>query len=304
MENKVLNYLQILFLSIFMVSPNLLSAQITNTEGKLIVNNELTELKFSYAAAQEGYFDNSKEDILVIITDVPLDAKEIEDSFERRLKVSEGTLHGIEVIINSDKEPISTTILHDAFKAPPSGRGYEILENVSLKDEEISGKIFTSKPNEFFGTTYEYSAIFHAAVIREIPPTEAEKLEAAKSTDEALQFFNELKELHTRRWNKKGLSGSFGNPLWEQFHRSQIAQRFPEGEIQILRISNNSGSLGYLYNYIWRKRVYVVQSGFDIPKDNRLIPGYVTHSLAIVYNKKKGMHTYDFMYGSSLESSL
>lgn len=181
LERKSVNYLCIVLLSILIFSPYLLIAQITNAEGKLIVNNELIHLKYSYAMAQEGFFDKSKEDILVIITDAPLNEKEIEDSFERRIKVSEGTLHGVEVIINSDKESISTTILHDAFEAPPSGRGYEILEDVSIKDDLISGKIFTSKPNEFFGTTYEYSATFKAAIIREIPPTEAEKSEAAKS---------------------------------------------------------------------------------------------------------------------------
>lgn len=125
------------------------------------------------------------------------------------------------------------------------------------------------------------------------------KLEEAENTEEALRFFDGLKELHTRRWESKGLSGSFGNKLWEQFHRNQIIRRFPEGEVQMLKVSNANGALGYLYNFVWRKRVYSVQSGFEIPVDNRLMPGYVIHALAIVYNKAKGMRMYDLMYGDS-----
>ena len=96
------------------------------------------------------------------------------------------SLHGVEVVIDSDKNPISVTILHDAFKAPPSGRGYEKLEIKNSTKNIIEGKIYTSKVNEFFGTTYEYDLTFSANILRYIPPTENEKIEAASSEQAAI----------------------------------------------------------------------------------------------------------------------
>lgn len=124
-------------------------------------------------------------------------------------------------------------------------------------------------------------------------------IEEASDANEAMQFLDGLKELHTQRWNAIGLPGSFANPDWEAFHRNLIRQNYSKGEIQLLKVSGADGALGYLYNFIWRKRVYMVQSGFVMPEDNRLMPGYVVHVLAVEFNKNKGMHEYDFMYGES-----
>ena len=126
------------------------------------------------------------------------------------------------------------------------------------------------------------------------------QLDEASNPEEAIVFFNGLKALHTARWEAKGRRGSFSNPLWESFHLALIRSRFVKGEIQLLRVSNSSGAIGYLYSFIWRKRVYVLQTGFEIVEDKRLMPGYIVHSLAIAYNKQKGMKVYDLLHGDSL----
>lgn len=125
------------------------------------------------------------------------------------------------------------------------------------------------------------------------------QLEEATTPEQALQFFDALKMLHTDRWRARGKSGSFANPRWERFHRALIRERFPHGEIQLLRVSNPAVTLGYLYNHIWHERVYVQQTGFSLPADNRLKPAYVSHALAVVHNRRKGMLVYDLMYGDS-----
>jgi len=130
------------------------------------------------------------------------------------------------------------------------------------------------------------------------------QLEEARSTEEALSYFDGLKMFHTERWQAKGERGSFGNPQWEKFHRALIQARFDKGEIQLLKIGHPRSTIGYLYNFLWRKRVYVQQTGFAIPEDKRLMPGYVAHTLAIVHNKAKGMAMYDLMHGDSLYKRL
>ena len=125
------------------------------------------------------------------------------------------------------------------------------------------------------------------------------KLEMASSVEDALDYFDAMGILHTQRWNASGLPGSFSNKTWKEYHRALITKNYQQGVIQLLRISNAEGVLGYLYNFVWRKRVYSLQSGFILPDDNRLMPGYVTHALAIVFNQSEGMQEYDFMYGES-----
>ena len=129
-------------------------------------------------------------------------------------------------------------------------------------------------------------------------------LESANSTEEALDFLDGLKELHTARWQARGQQGSFASRRWETFHRSLVAARFGPGEIQLLRVRNADGPIGYLYNFIWRGHVYVLQTGFTKPEDKRLMPGYVAHTLAIVHNRQQGMAIYDLMHGDSLYKRL
>jgi CelD/BcsL family acetyltransferase involved in cellulose biosynthesis len=59
-------------------------------------------------------------------------------------------------------------------------------------------------------------------------------------------------------------------------------------------------AIGYLYNYLWKERVYVLQTGFRLEDDKRLMPGYVTHVMAIDHNLSKGMKLYDLMHGDSV----
>jgi len=122
----------------------------------------------------------------------------------------------------------------------------------------------------------------------------------ANNKEEAQIFFDRLKVLHTKRWQSKGKQGVFANPLWERFHLTLIHGCFDKGEVQLLKIYNDYNEIGYLYNFIWRKHVYVLQTGFMQAEDKRLMPGYVTHAYAVAYNKAKGMEIYDLMHGDDL----
>ncbi len=126
------------------------------------------------------------------------------------------------------------------------------------------------------------------------------QLEEARTTEEAFVYFKELEALHTKRWQAKGKRGVFANPVWVNFHQSLIKSRFDSGEVQLLRVSHSQSVIGCLYNFIWNGAVYVLQTGFKTSNDPRLMPGYVTHSLAVVYNKNKGKAVYDLMHGDSL----
>ena len=124
-------------------------------------------------------------------------------------------------------------------------------------------------------------------------------LSEATTVEEALAFFESLKVLHTKRWQSKGESGSFANAVWVNFHKTLILKRFKFGEIQMIKIANSYGDIAFLFNYIWQRKVYVLQMGFNYPEDKRYKPGYMAHALAIAHNRDKGMVVYDFMHGSA-----
>lgn len=112
------------------------------------------------------------------------------------------------------------------------------------------------------------------------------KLEEALTKEDALIFFDGLKTLHMERWRLSRGQGSFINSKWEEFHRTLISDRFNGGEVQLLKVTNGEEAIGYLYNFIWHNTVYVLQTGFKMSPDKRLLPGYVVHIYAIMHNKK------------------
>jgi len=125
------------------------------------------------------------------------------------------------------------------------------------------------------------------------------ELDVAESESQAERFFAELVELHQRRWEQKGAAGAFANRFFHDFHRSLIHNRFETGEIQLLRVRAGRTTIGCLYNFVLGGVVYFYQSGFNYAGDNRLKPGFVTHTEAVRFNAAHGKQIYDFMGGSA-----
>lgn len=125
------------------------------------------------------------------------------------------------------------------------------------------------------------------------------RIEAATTVEEALNYFRLLGILHTERWNRVGLKGSFAKPNWVLFHQSLIASAFNRGEIQLLRIRCGSRDIGYIYNFLWRDSVLMVQSGFVSEQRNVFRPGYISHIMAMQLNAQRGAALYDFMIGDA-----
>ncbi len=122
--------------------------------------------------------------------------------------------------------------------------------------------------------------------------------QVAENIEQALAFFDALKLLHVVRWQEKGEKHAFKDK-WEKFHRGIIQQRFASGEIQMIRVANEQQDIAYLFNYVWKNRVYVLQMGFNYPDNKRIKPGYLAHAMAVVYNRDNAIQLYDFMHGFS-----
>lgn len=155
-------------------------------EGTLTVNGKTTKLSYAYARAVRGFFDKTKEDVEVVLSDVPLEGKALEDQFERMQMAADGKLHAFEITINAEATPISTAFRHNGFKGPsPSGLSSEdVFTKKTFDGKTVDASYKSAKPQEFFGNTYAFDVAFRADITRKakpVPPTAAETAAAQKS---------------------------------------------------------------------------------------------------------------------------
>ena len=123
---------------------------------------------------------------------------------------------------------------------------------------------------------------------------------AAKDRSQALSFLEGLKALHQNYWVGRGEPGAFANAFFDRFHQKLVHDAFDTGEIQIIAVDAGDRRLGYIYNFVYRGRIYNYQSGFNYElceRHNR--PGLVAHACAIELNARSGHEIYDFLAGDS-----
>lgn len=121
--------------------------------------------------------------------------------------------------------------------------------------------------------------------------------EVAKSSNEALSYFENLGHLHQEYWVAKGRSGVFSNPNWVSFHNNLISNHFEN--VFLARIQFGDHVCGYLYNLIDKDCMYSIQSGFNYGDNKHDRPGLISHYLAVLYAIDNGFRSYDFLSGDA-----
>jgi CelD/BcsL family acetyltransferase involved in cellulose biosynthesis len=125
------------------------------------------------------------------------------------------------------------------------------------------------------------------------------QLERANSVSQGLAFLQELAALHQSRGLAAGEPGAFQSKLFTAFHRQVLATLLPAGGVDLLRIRAGEQTVGILYNFVVRRKVYFYQSGVMKSADNRIKPGITTHSEAIQHYLDAGCDEYDMLAGES-----
>ena len=112
-----------------------------------------------------------------------------------------------------------------------------------------------------------------------------------------LKVFNELKDLHIRRWQAKCENPIFCNDTFCSFH-AEIIHQFPPENVELSYIKDrNTGSyLAIQYAYIFKKKVYLYQQAINHDY-HKYSPGYVL----LAYNIKRYINSrykeLDFLRG-------
>lgn len=160
--------------------------------GKLTVAGKTTLLSHAYARAQKGFFDKSKEDIRVILSDVAIPDEALADEFALQKMAADGKLHAIEVVLGQDKQAVSGGLLHEAFDKTQgyvSVSGMHDFEAKTFDAKNVEGTLSMKKPDSFMNKQFEYSATFRAPVWHRPPPTATGAAAAATAPGKAVLAF-------------------------------------------------------------------------------------------------------------------
>ena len=149
-----------------MLLPCLALAEAGKATGHVTVGGTPTKLVYAYATATPGFFDKKKDDVVVILSDVPLDRKAIDDDFTRMDMVRAGKLTTVEVTIDASKAPISVTIRHAVLKPAQSGGSTsDKFDAKTFDGKTIAGRVFRTAPGmSFTDIPYDYDVTFDAVI--------------------------------------------------------------------------------------------------------------------------------------------
>jgi len=161
------------------------------------------------------------------------------------------------------------------------------LDKVRNSDNSYLSLLSTNKRKQIKRSLREYSIGGEVSVA------------VASNLPEAFEYLSALSKLHQIEWVKRGEKGAFSNDYFCYFHRMLIHNNFEKGNIQLIRVFNESEDIGYLYNFVHDNKVSFYQSGFNYKESNKFRPGLISHFLAIKLNAETGMSSYNFLGGKS-----
>ena len=150
----------------FLCAPTAVAAD-GKSDGTLTVAKTSLKLVHAYAQAQKGFFDPKKDDVLVILSDVPLAGTALTDPFERRKMEKVGQLRSVEAVIDAKGQAVNVTVRDKSFGGPPvSGASTEdVFEPKENDGKTISGRLFRKSPGSSFDDVpFTYDVTFSAPV--------------------------------------------------------------------------------------------------------------------------------------------
>jgi hypothetical protein len=143
-----------------------LAAAAPTASGSITVNGVTTKMLYGSARLVKGFFDPTKNDVEVLLSDVPLAGTALTDGFERDKLAKNGKAHIFEITIDASGTPISTAFRHSGFSGPPPSGvdSSDVLTKTILSTTDIAARYRSTTPKEFFGDTFGFDVSFHLPI--------------------------------------------------------------------------------------------------------------------------------------------
>jgi hypothetical protein len=135
-------------------------------QGQLVVDGKAVKLTFVHAFATKGFFDEKKQDVVVVMCDAPVPPDALRDPFARMDLVKAGKLHCVEQTIDADRQVINYKVQHNRFGKPEGGGStYHVFEGKTFDGKTAAGRSRTTEPQKSFDDVpYSYDVTFSAAI--------------------------------------------------------------------------------------------------------------------------------------------
>jgi hypothetical protein len=122
-------------------------------------------------------------------------------------------------------------------------------------------------------------------------------VETPRDIEEALSMFNEMADLSRQRWESKANCSVFASSRFLDFHKRLIRCCLPQRTVQLLRVAAGGRTIGIVYVFNERGRVYFYQCGIVYGDDPRWSPGTLSMAEVIQHYVSAGVDEFDFLTG-------
>ncbi len=136
-------------------------------------------------------------------------------------------------------------------------------------------------------------------VIQQVEKSGA-KFEVASDAETADVFFDEMVELHRKRWNAKGKFGSF-SPRHAEFHRTLVRAGAASGDVGIARLSYQNAPLAVVYGHRVGPKFHCYQQGVNTMRTAGIhSSGNAAWFLLMRHLAEKGVTVFDHLKGTTI----
>ena len=150
-------------ITLFAILPAILSAG--TAEGTITINGKVTRLAYAYAIVEPDTFHAAKFGVRLIVTDSALSDDQVADESDLNRLVRSGTVHGIQMSFDSDKECYSARLLTHDTKSSVSGLWHSPMFVPNVFDEKtIDGDANLGILQEIADAKFQYSFKVHTDI--------------------------------------------------------------------------------------------------------------------------------------------
>ncbi len=168
--------------------------------GAVTVNGKSVALRHVYAIRGPAFMDEKKEEIRIILSDVPVTVAELVSDFAIMDRGRAGNVNGVVVRLDMKANADTGELYHSALgRLQMALYGEHEFKPTVFDGQRVAGTLFMPEPRKFEAHTYHYTATFDVAIQRQadlkgqvaaaaaaeaasrVPPTAEEAAAAAAS---------------------------------------------------------------------------------------------------------------------------
>lgn len=113
------------------------------------------------------------------------------------------------------------------------------------------------------------------------------------TANEAASWLDEMRALNEGRHD----DNAWEDPAFRRFLLTLARKGIPSGEVELLRFTDDGGTVGLLVNFIHRGQAMNYQSAFAAPRTAKDKPGLLCHAAAVAHYAERGLSLYSLLAG-------